>query len=1064
MSTSKGAHYAHTLDLARRLGLQDHPAPAHLKGSINLDAVGSTASPASSSHSRQDHMDWNELLRKFRKHNPTKGLTAQAALVERLIRAVLPYSVVSEATTSTGQAPPRTLPPLPPLLPSPSQPAVLSALDALEDQVTSNSSKADSERDSAKVVLAYGRYVTGRPQLGLEVLDGISRIEREPAGEAGEAYDLTLRVFEHFVRGVCLESLQRPLDEVRQAYRLASQAYEAALESLAAPSKPNAAKDDLELHRVGETALYRLCSVDRVISSPHHAFSSHLSYVRHANMFRTTITPPSRSHLAYPRHRALPIHRHFRSLSLETGNASHASLNDRAEEAVLRSETTLPRAGGVNARYLTFLDEVVDAWRKGGCKRERAPDVVEILYNALTHTFQSQRLLRYLVRTLTVSERYNEARKALKLYVELWDKARETDAKQVAREMKELRAKAGVNGGSGPQSGGGGGTGAEKLTEKANGSGSVDEEVRSTRLEEDEHDVDSDLEFLETGAFGVRLLCRYVGDPKEGLALANRMKAVWDEQRDAEIRGRQDLEGKVELSLGIALGSLAAKEANPEKRPSQHASALSHLETAVALSPSSYPALFALSYQLFELRQVSRALEVARQAVSIDKAKKEGWHLLGLLVSAQKDMKAALQVFETALDLDAADDVDADKLDGSSVGTAQAALAKLEGSNASASSKKIEEAWDYPTTETERLGVEVELRMSKNVVIEYLEGPAAALADQQEMLGWFANAYGPVAESIAATSPPLPPPDALTSSTDGLSKRKSLIGRRVSLRSKKDSNRTSTYLSPTSASTSTTSPAAAAGTHSPLSRSAAQTPVASAAPSRTGSAVNLSTAGTVPPAFASSSTSTTMVPSPRSKLPTIESNPTATRMLCGIWLASAASFRRAGKLDEARGAVCEAEKLGGDWPEVWSQLAQIYVAKGDVAAARLSLQKAFSFEVDHLPSLILFSRLYLAGAGQRPQPPSSSATRHDDDDDAANRSRPSRTTSWVHAELPFAETLLSSLTKRHGWDSPEAWFELSQCYKHTERARKEKECLVWALQLEETKACRPLDAALDRVV
>lgn len=61
-STSKGQHYAQTLDQARRLSLFANKFPAELKtGNIHRSSSNATAG-----------MDWSELLRKFRKHNPQR--------------------------------------------------------------------------------------------------------------------------------------------------------------------------------------------------------------------------------------------------------------------------------------------------------------------------------------------------------------------------------------------------------------------------------------------------------------------------------------------------------------------------------------------------------------------------------------------------------------------------------------------------------------------------------------------------------------------------------------------------------------------------------------------------------------------------------------------------------------------------------------------------------------------------------------------------------------------------------------------------------------------------------
>lgn len=56
-------------------------------------------------------------------------------------------------------------------------------------------------------------------------------------------------------------------------------------------------------------------------------------------------------------------------------------------------------------------------------------------------------------------------------------------------------------------------------------------------------------------------------------------------------------------------------------------------------------------------------------------------------------------------------------------------------------------------------------------------------------------------------------------------------------------------------------------------------------------------------------------PNPASKRP-----PRETRLLSDLWLTSAATFRRMGKLEQARGAIQEAEVLDEDNPAVWVQV------------------------------------------------------------------------------------------------------------------------------------------------
>lgn len=171
---------------------------------------------------------------------------------------------------------------------------------------------------------------------------------------------------------------------------------------------------------------------------------------------------------------------------------------------------------------------------------------LQILYNALTHTFQSQRLLRHLVRVLVARASYVEAGKVLHLYVELFDKARETDAAQVARDLRRFhkeRQHTTVNG-----------NGGEKMDEKHRG-----EDVHGVAGDEEDFDIDSDRVFIDTLLFGTRLLCKYLDDPTEGMRMAKRARTIFDEQRDATFAKDTALEGRVERALGIALGAFTAK-------------------------------------------------------------------------------------------------------------------------------------------------------------------------------------------------------------------------------------------------------------------------------------------------------------------------------------------------------------------------------------------------------------------------------------------------------------------------------------------------------------------------
>lgn len=166
-----------------------------------------------------------------------------------------------------------------------------------------------------------------------------------------------------------------------------------------------------------------------------------------------------------------------------------------------------------------------------------------------------------------------------------------------------------------------------------------------------------------------------------------------------------------------------------------------------------------------ELREVGSALQSARKAVEAKASSKESWHLLALLVSAQKDLQGALRVVENALEdpedvlpngangtgkqLTDSDDEGGFKTppedgtqpsndaSGPSVLALQERLAgAFGGSSAFVGS---ESGVDFPHDSSDELEAEIQLRMTRNVLLEALEGSEHALQDQQDLFQYFSQ-------------------------------------------------------------------------------------------------------------------------------------------------------------------------------------------------------------------------------------------------------------------------------------------------------------------------------------
>lgn len=172
---------------------------------------------------------------------------------------------------------------------------------------------------------------------------------------------------------------------------------------------------------------------------------------------------------------------------------------------------------------------------------------------------------------------------------------------------------------------------------------------------------------------------------------------------------------------------------------------------------------------------------------------------------------------------------------------------------------------------------------------------------------------------------------------------------------------------------------------------------------------------------------------------------------------SAATFRRLGKIEQARAAIQEAEVKDDDNPAVWvqvspcrwkqmfsaaeigilQQLGLYYMALNNYRRALEAFQKALFISPEDVSATIHMCRLYLT---------SSTSGNNVLGSDRDN--------------VDLAVGLLSDLTRGAGWDVPEAWYFLAKEYGLQGRKDRERECLSFALTLSETRTLRDLGTAI----
>lgn len=127
-------------------------------------------------------------------------MTSQAALAEHTLHQLLSRTALTTSyhPDRSYASPSLSLPPLStPLIAPSDRPTALTALETLGGAIQQGSGSA-VDRDSARVVRAWGLYCVGEFGKALGELEGVEK--GCPRGEA-EGYDLALRVLANLVEG-----------------------------------------------------------------------------------------------------------------------------------------------------------------------------------------------------------------------------------------------------------------------------------------------------------------------------------------------------------------------------------------------------------------------------------------------------------------------------------------------------------------------------------------------------------------------------------------------------------------------------------------------------------------------------------------------------------------------------------------------------------------------------------------------------------------------------------------------------------------------------------------------
>ncbi|TFK94482.1 hypothetical protein K466DRAFT_476349 [Polyporus arcularius HHB13444] len=836
-----------------------------------------------------------------------------------------------------------------------------------------------------------------------------------------------------------------------------------------------------------------------------------------------------------PEQRSAVVVLHLRALILRA-RAAPTSRPDRSHRwistarslvqeyrAILSTCTSFPKAGERNVKVEDLVDLSVATWEADGAIGEYAGWVIDVMWWATRLTFNSFRIFRHMSRLFYVAGDPELAKRTLRLYVQIVSKAREAT---LAESKTATEDSAGLFGAG--------------------------------------KDIDTDQNWVQTLVQGSRMLSRLALAETDAGKAGDQAKEAGEMVEKAKTRLNQDdkaLLAGVQLAEAIWHIATAYTEQDPLTRTQHFEQSLALLKASLENNESaSTHHHLALAYLRPGASQdLQTAIVHARAAVEADPGEARHWHLLGILLTASGDWRAAKEVLQMGASVSEADlaEDDPDPVDGlpsndNALNGVQAhdyatVLPETNGhavngdaaeDTASIANRQparlldgdaveLPPSWellqplgDRPSpNRQEAFEHALQLRMTQLTLSEHVEGPEGTCDKWVDVFQWFSDrrgvaaddrrmsidsrrasqdirpasvftggekrasvpsdvrvstAFPPVEEqpeptngslngpSMAITVTPASPMvqspaqsrdqlngDRRTSKDTGSSEKQRLSvdtnrgkgkkvrevfisgvhkGRaRVTTISKKIGHNVGRHNS----------------THLKRSRSApdfhailGQTPYQASSihlrqhVSIYTSQVDLSSleAPPPPPPLPPPEPATTL---PRQKARAARDR----RLLSNLWLMSSATFRRLGKIEQARGAIQEAEVRDETNPAVWVQLGLYHMALDDDCRALQCFQKALFISPSDVSATIHLCRVYLAAVQNR-----------DKSKDGMERTD--------RDNVDLAVGLLSELTKGAGWDVPEAWYFLGKMYALQGRQDRERECLCFALTLSENRPLR----------
>ncbi|KAI0084572.1 hypothetical protein BDY19DRAFT_898280 [Irpex rosettiformis] len=387
--------------------------------------------------------------------------------------------------------------------------------------------------------------------------------------------------------------------------------------------------------------------------------------------------------------------------------------------------THFPRAGERNSPVEDFVDLCVAVWEADGAVGEQAGWVIDLLWWATRLTFNSFRIYRHMSRLFSASGDRELAMRTLRLYIQVVSKAR-----QAATSGNDNEETSGVDTSS---------------------------------------DFDTDRQWVQTLVQGSRLLSRVALEESDYGKRVDLAREAGETVQKAKSRLDPEdtgLVASVHLAEGVWYSVTAYVEQDPRTRTERLTRSIESLITAIGTFPtaSAHHHLALALTRPGPTKDFQEAIQHARSAVELDSAEPRHWHLLGLLLAAVGDWKAAKSVLEIGIGLVEAELVEEGDPGDSAVvrddglNIQDFARSQLHPANGSAdvstrgcehilprdvsdippSATLLKPVEDRPRpTHQERFEYALQMRMSQLALTEYVDGVENVSEKWLDVFAWF---------------------------------------------------------------------------------------------------------------------------------------------------------------------------------------------------------------------------------------------------------------------------------------------------------------------------------------